>query len=82
MALEALHSDGPILEGIGSNVTAVSYEDQLAVSLLGCPHCMPDPWGSWVTCTAYSTSWSGRSRTAFPPIGDEARPESAAGGTG
>ena len=45
MAVEALHSDGPILEGIGSNVTAVSYEDQLAVSLLGCPHCVPDPWG-------------------------------------
>jgi hypothetical protein len=42
--LEALYSVGPILEGIGCNITAWSYEDDLGVSLIGCPTSMPDPW--------------------------------------
>jgi diacylglycerol O-acyltransferase len=42
--LEALYSVGPILEGIGLNITAWSYEDLLGVSLIGCPHSLPDPW--------------------------------------
>jgi diacylglycerol O-acyltransferase / wax synthase len=42
--LEALYSVGPILEGIGLNITAWSYEDALSVSLLGCPASVPDPW--------------------------------------
>ena len=40
----ALYSVGPILEGIGLNVTAWSYVDQLHVSVLGCPVSLPDPW--------------------------------------
>jgi diacylglycerol O-acyltransferase len=44
VALEALYSVGPILEGIGLNITAWSYEDQLGVSLIGCPTSLPDPW--------------------------------------
>jgi hypothetical protein len=35
---------GPILEGIGLNITAWSYENTLGVSLLGCPASVPDPW--------------------------------------
>jgi diacylglycerol O-acyltransferase len=42
--LQALYSVGPILEGIGLNITAWSYVDSLGVSLLGCPESVPDPW--------------------------------------
>jgi WS/DGAT/MGAT family acyltransferase len=42
--LEAIYSVGPILEGIGLNVTAWSYADALHVSVLGCPESLPDPW--------------------------------------
>ena len=42
--LEALYSVGPILEGIGLNITAWSYKDVLGVSLIGCPRSVPDPW--------------------------------------
>ena len=44
IALEALYSVGPILEGIGLNITAWSYVDTLGVSLLGTPASVPDPW--------------------------------------
>ena len=42
--ITALYSSGPILEGIGLNITAWSYCDALYVSLLGCPASLPDPW--------------------------------------
>ena len=42
--LEYLYSVGPILEGIGLNITAWSYEDALGVSVLGCPVSVADPW--------------------------------------
>jgi diacylglycerol O-acyltransferase len=42
--LEAIYSVGPILEGIGLNITAWSYGDDLNVSVLGCPASLPDPW--------------------------------------
>lgn len=42
--MRALYSVGPILEGIGINITAWSYIDQLFVSVLGCPTTLPDPW--------------------------------------
>jgi len=44
VVLEALYSVGPILEGIGLNLTAWSYRDELGISLLGCPSSVPDPW--------------------------------------
>jgi WS/DGAT/MGAT family acyltransferase len=44
VTLDALYSVGPILEGIGLNITAWSYEDSLGVSLIGCPTSLPDPW--------------------------------------
>jgi diacylglycerol O-acyltransferase len=44
VALEALYSVGPVLEGIGCNITAWSYGDALGVSVLGCPSSLPDPW--------------------------------------
>jgi len=40
----ALYSVGPILEGIGLNLTGWSYAEQLAVAALGCPESLPDPW--------------------------------------
>jgi len=42
--LEAIYSVGPILEGIGLNITAWSYAGSLHVSVLGCPTSVPDPW--------------------------------------
>jgi WS/DGAT/MGAT family acyltransferase len=42
--LEAIYSVGPILEGIGCNITAWSYVDRLHVAVLGCPRSVPDPW--------------------------------------
>ena len=42
--LEAIYSVGPILEGIGLNITAWSYADALHVSVLGSPTSVPDPW--------------------------------------
>ena len=42
--LEALYSVGPILEGIGLNMTAWSYAGTLSVSLLACPTSVPDLW--------------------------------------
>lgn len=42
--LEALYSVGPILEGIGLNLTGWSYAGRLAVAALGCPESLPDPW--------------------------------------
>ena len=42
--LVALHSVGPILEGIGLNITAWSYLDTLYVTILACPENLPDPW--------------------------------------
>ncbi len=40
----SLFSCGPILEGIGLNITAWSYADQLDISILGCSASLPDPW--------------------------------------
>jgi WS/DGAT/MGAT family acyltransferase len=42
--LQAIYSVGPILEGIGLNITAWSYADALHVSVLGSPTSVPDPW--------------------------------------
>jgi diacylglycerol O-acyltransferase len=40
--LHDLFSVGPILEGIGLNVTAWSYVDRMNFSFLGCPDLVPD----------------------------------------
>ena len=42
--LESLYSVGPILEGIGLNITAWSYGNRLGVAVLGSPASVPDPW--------------------------------------
>jgi diacylglycerol O-acyltransferase len=42
--LDAILSVGPILEGIGLNITAWSYDGQMHFSLISCPEFMPDPW--------------------------------------
>lgn len=38
-----LYSVGPILEGIGLNITVWSYLDDLFVGIIGCPETLPDP---------------------------------------
>lgn len=42
--LVSIHSIGPILEGIGLNVTAWSYVDKLLIGLMACPEHVPDLW--------------------------------------
>lgn len=42
--LVALYSVGPLLEGVGLNLTAWSYAGRLAVAALGCSRSLPDPW--------------------------------------
>jgi diacylglycerol O-acyltransferase / wax synthase len=42
--LASIHSIGPILEGVGLNITAWSYVDRLLVGFLACPEHVPDPW--------------------------------------
>ncbi len=42
--LVSIHSIGPILEGIGLNITAWSYVDRLLVGLMACPEHVPDIW--------------------------------------
>ncbi len=39
----SLYSSGPILEGIGLNITAWTYVDTMYVSILGCSASLPDP---------------------------------------
>jgi len=42
--LVALHSVGPIMEGISLNITAWSYAGEMQFNLLACPRGVPDPW--------------------------------------
>src|SRR5581483_5706308 len=42
-SLHALYSVGPLVEGVGVNVTAWSYVDRLNVGILACPDLLPDP---------------------------------------
>jgi len=44
VTMRALYSVGPIVEGVGLNITAWSYVDQLYIGILGCPRSLPDPW--------------------------------------
>jgi WS/DGAT/MGAT family acyltransferase len=41
--LHALYSVGPLVHGVGVNVTAWSYVDRLEVGVLTCPDLLPDP---------------------------------------
>jgi len=43
--VEAFYSVGPLLPGVGLNITAWSYVDQLNVSFLVCRELVPDLWG-------------------------------------
>jgi hypothetical protein len=80
IALEALYSVGPILEGVGLNLTAWSYVDRLYVSALGCPVSLPDPWslvdaldGSLEDLVAASRRHPVGSRMGSPVLGDARR---------
>ena len=42
--MDAIFSVGPILEGVGLNLTAWSYAGGLHIAALGCPQSLPDPW--------------------------------------
>jgi diacylglycerol O-acyltransferase len=42
--LDGIWSVGPILEGIGLNITMWSYLDDLNVGMVACTDAMPDLW--------------------------------------
>jgi len=42
--LDEFYSVGPILEGIGLNITAWSYAGRVSFSMIACPEHVPDPW--------------------------------------
>lgn len=42
--LEAIYSVGPILEGVGLNITMWSYLGRMNFGLLSCPRLVPDLW--------------------------------------
>ncbi|WP_161600583.1 wax ester/triacylglycerol synthase family O-acyltransferase [Mycolicibacterium hodleri] len=42
--IKAIYGVGPLLGGIGLNITAWSYVDQLHMSVLSNPETIPDPW--------------------------------------
>ena len=42
--LRELYSVGPVLEGIGLNITVWSYLDHLYVGLIACRDEVPEPW--------------------------------------
>lgn len=54
----SLFSSGPILEGIGVNITAWSYVDTMYISVLGCSASLPDPWRLTEDLVAESDSWA------------------------
>ncbi|MCX2982017.1 wax ester/triacylglycerol synthase family O-acyltransferase [Halieaceae bacterium IMCC14734] len=43
LAMSEFYSIGPILEGIGLNITAWSFRDNLSFSILSCVRAVPDP---------------------------------------
>ena len=45
MPMREFYSIGPILEGIGLNITAWSFRDNLSFSVLSCHRAVPDPTG-------------------------------------
>lgn len=57
-AVTSLFSSGPILEGIGLNITAWSYVDTMYVSVLGCLASLPDPWMLTADIEAEADSWA------------------------
>jgi hypothetical protein len=40
--IEALYPIGPVVEGVGLNITAMSYLNSLHVGMLGCKRLVPD----------------------------------------
>ena len=62
--ITALYSSGPILEGIGLNITAWSYVDTMYVSVLGCSRSLPDPHLLADDIVAELSEISGRARSA------------------
>jgi diacylglycerol O-acyltransferase len=43
MPMREFYSVGPILEGVGLNITAWSFRDNLSFSILSCHRAVPDP---------------------------------------
>ena len=42
--VESIIPYGPILFGIGSNITVLSYVDKIAFGVMVDPHLVPEPW--------------------------------------
>jgi diacylglycerol O-acyltransferase / wax synthase len=42
--LVASHVFGPLIQGLGLNITVLSYVDSIAIGVNACPGLVPDPW--------------------------------------
>jgi len=62
----SLYSSGPILEGIGLNVTAWTYVDSMYLSILGCSASLPDPWQFADDIAAELQRWSSLPNVTTP----------------
>jgi len=41
--VEAIHPHGPLMEGVGLNITVMSYAESVDIGVLTCPRALPDP---------------------------------------
>lgn len=83
--IEGLYSMGPILEGIGLNVTVWSYVDRMNFGLVSCPEMAPDLWdltdalGDELATLVKRTNTEGRSEAAAAPASSGGRAAPSAG---
>jgi diacylglycerol O-acyltransferase len=68
--LEGFYSVGPVLEGIGLNVTVWSYVDRLAVGVIACRDAVPDAWEIVDAIRASLEELVKVAATATPPNSD------------
>lgn len=62
----ALYSMGPILEGIGLNVTVWSYVDSMNFGLVSCPEFAPDLWDLTEGISTELTALTKRASLTYP----------------
>jgi WS/DGAT/MGAT family acyltransferase len=75
--LAAFYSVGPVLEGIGLNITVWSYVDRLAFGLIACRDAVRDPWEIADAIRA-SLEELGKAAAAAPPAAEASAGEASA----
>lgn len=63
----SLASSGPIIEGVGLNITGWTYGDTMFISLLGCSRSLPDPWRLAADLEDEYSAWAAADHVAERP---------------